>query len=67
MLYVGIKDNEPLVMHNIWSIKLQNNEGKEYRHIIGKTSITTLEPAKELKDFNSETSLLSKIQAIVIL
>ncbi|WP_108060888.1 C40 family peptidase [Poseidonibacter lekithochrous] len=67
MLYVGVKDNEPLVMHNIWSIRLKNNEGKEYRHIIGKTSITTLEPAREQKDFNPQKSLLSKIQAIVIL
>lgn len=67
MLYVGIKDNEPLVMHNMWSVRLKNEWGKKYRHIIGKTTITTLEPGSELKDFDENNSILNKILGIVIL
>ncbi|MGA1931367.1 SH3 domain-containing protein [Arcobacter sp. YIC-464] len=67
MLYVGIKDNEPLVMHNVWSVKLKDSNGDEYRHIIGKATITPLDMGRELKDFDEDKSILKKIQGLVIL
>jgi hypothetical protein len=67
MLYIGIKQNEPLVMHNMWSIRLKNKWGKKYRHIIGKSTITTLEPGKELKDFDENNNVLRQIKGIVVL
>jgi len=67
MLYVGIKNNEPLVMHNMWSVRLKDRFGKKYRHIIGKTSITTLEPGKHLKDFDENNNVLRNVRGIVIL
>lgn len=67
MLYIGTKDNEPLVVHNIWSLRLKDIYGKQYRHIIGKATITTLEPAKEMKDFDEDTNILKKVTGIVIL
>ncbi len=67
MLYVGTKNNEPLVMHNIWSLRLKNKWGESYRFVIGKTTITTLEPGKALKDFDEDSNLIKKIQGIVIL
>lgn len=67
MLYIGVKENEPLVFHNIWSVRLKDNDGKKYRHIIGKATITTLEPGKDIKDFDEDTNILNRIQGIVIL
>lgn len=67
MLYVGAKQGEPLVMHNMWSVRLKDKKGKQYRHIVGKASITTLEPGKDLKDFDEENNVLKKIRGIVIL
>lgn len=67
MMYIGVKDNEPLVMHNMWSVRLKDSSGKKYRHIIGKATITTLEPGKGIKDFDEETNILNRIQGIVIL
>jgi SH3 domain (SH3b1 type)/NlpC/P60 family/NLPC_P60 stabilising domain, N term len=67
MLYVGIKNDEPLVMHNMWSVRLKDSSGRKYRHIIGKATITTLEPGKEIKDFDEETNILNRVQGIVIL
>ena len=67
MLYIGEKQNEPLVMHNMWSVRLKNKYGKKYRHIIGKATITTLEPGKELKDFDENNNILRQIKGIVIL
>ena len=67
MLYIGIKENEPLVLHNMWSVRLKDSNGKKYRHIIGKATVTTLEPGKGIKDFDEDTNILNKIQGIVIL
>lgn len=67
MLYIGVKENEPLVFHNIWSVRLKDNDGKKYRHIIGKATITTLEPGKDIKDFDEDTNILNRILGIVIL
>ena len=67
MLYVGVKNNEPLVVHNIWSVRLKNSSGVKYRHIIGKATITTLEPGKEMQDFDEDNNILKKVTGIVIL
>lgn len=67
MLYVGIKKDEPLAMHNMWSVRLKNSQKGKYRHIVGKTSITTLEPGNYLKDFDESNNILKKIRGIIIL
>ena len=67
MLYIGIKENAPLVLHNMWSVRLKDSNGRKYRHIIGKATVTTLEPGKGIKDFDEDTNILNKIQGIVVL
>jgi hypothetical protein len=67
MLYIGTKENEPIVAHNVWSVKLKDENKKEFRHIIGKATITTLEPAKELEGFDENSNILTKVLGIVIL
>lgn len=67
MLYIGIKDNEPLVVHNIWSIKIKNKSNEDIRHIFGKTIISTLEPGKELEGYYEDSNILNKVLGIVIL
>ena len=67
MLYIGAKNNEPLVFHNIWSVRLKDETGRKYRHIIGKATVTTLEPGVGIKDFDEDTNILNRIEGIVIL
>ncbi len=67
MLYIGLKDNEPLVAHNLWSIRLKDDSGVKSRHIVGKATITTLEAGKELKDFDEDSNILGRVLGIVIL
>lgn len=67
MIYVGKnKNNQPIIMHNIWSLKLKDIYGNKYREIIGKNVITTLEPGKKLYDYDKENSLLNRIKGIII-
>jgi hypothetical protein len=67
MLYIGLKDKEPLVLHDMWSVRLKDNNGNKYRHIVGKTSVTTLEPGKGMKDYTEESNILNKVLGIVVL
>lgn len=67
MLYIGQKDKEPLVAHNIWSIRLKDKNNQEFRHIIGKASLTTLEPGIELEGFTKDSNILNKVLGITIL
>ena len=71
MLYVGEgageQAGEPLVFHNIWGLRTLKDDGSTGRFIIGRAVITTLEPGKELPNLVQESSLLSKIQGMVIL
>ncbi len=67
MLYIGEKHNEPLVMHNVWGVKTRIFLNTQGRNIIGKNVITTLEFGKELKNYDSNKTILDRIEGIVIL
>jgi hypothetical protein len=68
MLYLGVSaNNEPLVFHNMWGIKTYDWLNNENRVIVGQAVITDLEVGKELAGFDSNHSLLSKIEALVII
>jgi len=65
-LYLGIKNNEPIIFHNMWGVKTKK-DGKSGRFIVGKSVISTLEIGKELKYYDKEHNILSKVKGIVIL
>lgn len=67
MIYVGVKENEPLVFHNFWGIKTLEENGEYGRTIIGKAVVTTLSLGKELENYSKEHSLLSRIESITML
>lgn len=67
MLYIGQKESEPLVAHNIWSIRLKDENNQEFRHIIGKATLTTLEPGIELEGFKEDSNILKKVLGITVL
>ena len=67
MLYIGLKNSEPIVAHNVWSIRLKDKNNQEFRHIIGKATLTTLEPGIELEGFTKDSNILNKVLGITIL
>jgi hypothetical protein len=67
MLYIGEQAGEPLVFHNIWGLRTLKEDGSVGRFIIGRAVITTLEPGKELPNLVQASSILNKIQGMVIL
>jgi len=67
MLYLGQYRGRPVILHNTWGIRTLR-KGKEGRHIIGKTVITTLEPGKELEDlYPGKGLLIDSITSLTLL
>ena len=48
MLYAGLFDGKPVVLHNTWAIRFKSANGQEEKFYIGRTVLSTLEPGKEL-------------------
>ena len=63
MLYAGVKDDKPIVIHDIWALKTKDKG----RAIIGGVAITSLEIGSERDDINSEDLLISKIDSMNVL
>ncbi|MGB3751338.1 MAG: SH3 domain-containing protein [Arcobacteraceae bacterium] len=67
MIYIGEKDNEPLIFHNMWGVKTIDKSGKYGRSIVGRAVVTTLTPGSEISNHLTKYSILSNIEAITIL
>ena len=48
MLYAGLIDGKPVVLHNTWAIRFKPANGQEEKFYIGRTVLTTLEAGKDL-------------------
>lgn len=66
LLYVGMYENNVMVMHNIWGIRTIDSAGKKGRVIVGKAVITTLQLGQELENFDVNNMLLSKLVSMNI-
>jgi hypothetical protein len=49
MLYLGVYDGEPVVMHNVWGVRVKNKNGGEGRVVIGRTVVSSLRAGEEIK------------------
>lgn len=68
MLYIGAKNGQALIFHNMWGIRTIDLRGQEGRKIIGQAVITTLHPGRELRNFDAQAGdLLTHISGMSIL
>jgi len=66
-LYIGQRDGRVIMLHNFWGIRTLVN-GVEGRHVIGRCSITTLQPGMELPEHDPvKADLRSKLQSMTFL
>ena len=64
MLYIGEKEGNPIVFHNIWGIRTKD---EDKRKIIGKSVITTLKPGEELAEVDNTYNFLNRIKGMTLL
>jgi hypothetical protein len=65
MLYVGNRNGRPLMFHSTWGIGVRDGKGGEYKKVIGKSIVSTLNPGAEL-DLAS-ASLLERVGCMLVL
>lgn len=65
MLYVGLWENMPVVLHNAWALRYTGKDQKEKKFYIGRAVLTTLEAGKELP--LSRGTLLDHLYGMLIL
>lgn len=65
MLYLGIYDGEPVVLHSVWGVHTEAKGGKSARVVVGKTSVTGLSLGKELKNKKKSTFLIDNVSSLV--
>ncbi len=66
LLYVGVYENEPLFIHNIWGVRTKDDMGRNGRHIIGRAIISSLDLGVELADHDPEGLLIDRLESINI-
>ena len=65
MLYVGLHDNKPVILHTVWSLRYTPANCGEKKRIIGRTILSTLEAGKELPLSNG--TLLDRLDGMLLL
>lgn len=66
MLYLGVYEDNIMILHNMWGIKTVNDE-KEGRVIVGKVVISTLDIGSEQNGYDYNTSLLPSLDRMNII
>ena len=66
VLYVGTYNDKVIVFQNVWGVKTLH-DGVEGRFIIGRPVFSTLEIGKNLRDFDSDGSLLKNLKSMTTL
>ena len=65
ILYAGYIKGEPIIFHQFWGIRTKDLFDNEGRFIVGKSAFTTLEPGKEIDNFDENGALINKIIGLV--
>jgi len=50
MLYVGLYDSEPVVLHNTWGVRVKDDSGSVSRVVIGRAVVSSLRAGAEIKN-----------------
>jgi hypothetical protein len=65
MLYLGVYDGEPVVMHNVWGVRVNAPGGKAGREVIGKTVVSSLWAGEEIKNRPKSSLYIDRTAKIV--
>ncbi len=60
-LYLGMEQGQPVMFHNVWGIRVDEQGRGDDRYIIGRAVVTTLEPGAELPHLYDNQTILQRI------
>ncbi len=65
MLYIGMFKNKIAIFHSFWGVRTAHFFKKDKgRRVVGRAVVTSLEPGKELDDYDFCYSLINKIEGM---
>jgi len=65
MLYVGLRNNKPIVLHTIWALRVKHGNCPEQKYPIARTILSSLEAGKELP--LAKGTLLDRLDGMLVL
>ena len=65
MLYVGLRDDKPIILHTIWALRHKPQDRPEQKLMLGKTLLSTLVLGEELS--LSKGTTLKRLDSMLIL
>ncbi len=67
MIYIGSKNGEPLVFHNVWGVRTVQDDGSVGRFVVGQAVVTTLEMGKDLPNVVEDSLLIDRVEGITLI
>ena len=67
MLYIGQYNDRAVVYHDVWGTRTDLGKDGQGRLIIGKVSVTSLEPGEEHQEVRRAGTLLKRVQTFTVI
>lgn len=65
MLYVGEMNDKALMFQNIWGVRVRDEKGGEFKQVIGKSIVSTLNPGSEMN--LATNTILERVKSMLVL
>ncbi len=67
VLYVGTYKGRPVILHDLWGIRVDEPAGEDNRLIVGKVIVSSLTPGKELPNLTNNTTIGDRFHTLTVL
>lgn len=65
--YVGTYKNRPILLHDLWGIRVDEGPGEDNRLIIGRVVVTSMKPGQELPNLHNNSTIGDRFHSLTIL
>lgn len=66
-LYVGQQDGRAVMFHNLWGVRVQDDEGVEGRYVLGRAVVTSTQPGLDVPGNTTPEGLLGRMLGLTVL
>lgn len=67
VLYVGTWKGRPVILHDIWGIRVDEPEGEDNRLILGRIVLTSMTPGRELPNLTEGKTIGDRFHTLTVL
>ena len=67
VLYVGAYRGRPVILHDIWGVRVDEPAGEDNRLILGRVVLTSMTPGKELPTLTDGQTIVERFHTLTVL